>query len=79
MKWINRLRFETVVIHTTTQASISGVLTGTYKDSLVLSHAKFLAGDTTTNIDGDVVVPRERVAWIQTLNGTGVTHDDGSL
>lgn len=67
MKWIDRLRFHTVVIHTTTQSSLRGVLTGTYKDSLVLSHAEFLVGDTTTTIDGEVIVPRERVAWIQTL------------
>lgn len=67
MRWIDRLRFHTVVIHTTTQSSLRGVLTGTYKDSLVLSHAEFLVGDTTTTIDGEVIVPRERVAWIQTL------------
>ena len=67
MRWINQLRFHTVVVHTTTQSSMRGVLTGTYKDSLVISHAEFLAGDTTTSIDGEVVIPRDKVAWIQTL------------
>jgi hypothetical protein len=67
MRWISQLRFLTVVVHTTTAQSIRGVLTRTYKDCLVLDHAEFLAGDTTTTIDGEVIVPRERVAWIQTL------------
>lgn len=47
--------------------SIRGILQGAYRDSLVLSHASFLTGDTTTNIDGEVVIPRDRVAWLQTL------------
>ena len=67
MRWINQLRFHTVIVHTTVGSSIKGVMTGTYKDSVVLSHAEFLTGDTTTSIDGDAVIPRERVAWIQTL------------
>lgn len=70
MKWIDRLRFHHVVVHTTTQSSLRGILIGTYKDSLVLNHAEFLAGDTTTSIDGEVIVPRDKVAWIQTLTTT---------
>lgn len=71
-RWIEQLRYLTVVIHTTTSQSIRGVLVGTYKDSLVLSHAEFLQGDTTTTIDGDVVIPRDKVAWIQTLQANEV-------
>lgn len=57
----------TVVVHTVQGQSIRGVMTGAYKDCLVLDHAVFLAGDTTTNIDGEAVIPRASVAWIQTL------------
>lgn len=66
-RWINQLRFLTVIVHTTTSQSLRGVMTGTYKDCIVLEHAEFLSGDTTATIDGEVIVPRERVAWIQTL------------
>lgn len=68
MKWINNLRAHTVVVHTTAGSSLRGVMVGTYTDSVVLSHVEFLAGDTTTTIDGDAVIPRDKIAWIQTLS-----------
>lgn len=71
-RYINQLRALTVVVHTTTGQSLRGVMVGTYKDSVVLAHVDFLVGDTTTNIDGDAVIPRERIAWIQTLQAKEV-------
>lgn len=67
MRWIDRLVRRSVVIHTTNGMSIRGVMVGAYRDSLVLSHAEFLGGDSVEPVDGDVVIPRERVAWMQTL------------
>ena len=69
MSWLNRLARETVVIHTTDGGSLRGVLTVVHRDCLVLSHAAYLAGDQQTPIDGEAVVPRDRVAWIQRLGG----------
>jgi hypothetical protein len=72
MRWIENLRYLTVVVHTTQGESLRGVMTGAYRDSVVLAHVEFLAGDTTTTIDGEAVVPRERIAWIQTLQAKEV-------
>lgn len=71
IRWISRLVARTVVVHTTQDASIRGILVGEYRDCLVLKHSVYLGtlgGERLeTPIDGEVVVPREQVAWIQTL------------
>jgi hypothetical protein len=71
VRWIDRLVKRTVVVHMTTGASIRGVMSGTYRDSIVLAHATYLGmvgGDRVeTPIDGDAVILREQVAWIQNL------------
>lgn len=67
MRWIDRLTRRTVVVHTTNGMSVRGVLVGAYRDCLVLSHATFLGVETAEQIDGEAVIPRDRVAWLQTL------------
>lgn len=70
--WITQLKANTVVVHTRSGDSVRGILIGVFKDSLVIAHATLLQGDTTTNIDGEVVVPRDQVAWLQTLTADGM-------
>lgn len=67
VRWIDQLKRRTVVVHTTNGTSLRGVLVGTYRDSLVLAHVAYLGDGGSQPVDGEVVVPRERVAWIQTL------------
>lgn len=67
MRWVDRLVRRSVVIHTTSGESVRGVLVGAYRDCLVLSHAAFLGSDSIEGIDGEAVIPRERIAWLQTL------------
>lgn len=67
MSWINRLVKRSVVVHTSTGASIRGVLVGVYRDSLVLAHAIYLDQGGNVDVDGEAVVPRSNVSWIQTL------------
>jgi len=69
MGWFNRLVRETVVIHTTDGGSLRGVLMEVHRDCLILAHAMYLAGDQQTPVDGEAIVPRERVSWLQRLGG----------
>jgi len=71
MRWLNRLTSRTVVVHLTDDESIRGVLVGVYSDCLVLRHAAYLGTKTVDKIDGDAVVPREKVAWLQSLPAEG--------
>lgn len=67
MRWIERLTRRSVVVHTRDGASMRGVLVATYRDCLVLSHANYLAGEGAVAVDGEVVVPRETVSWLQVM------------
>ena len=66
MRWMGRLERRTVVVHMASGASVRGVVIGVYRDSVVLRHSTYL-GPQATEIDGDVVIPRPNVAWVQTL------------
>jgi len=68
-RYLNRVARRTVIVHTTTGQSLRGVLVGVYRDSIVLGHAAFLSGDSATTIDGEVIVLRERVGWVQVIAG----------
>lgn len=67
VRWLPRLVRDTIVVHTITGASLRGVLVGVYSDCVVLSHGTWLGGDTTESVDGEVVIPRDKVGWIQRL------------
>lgn len=74
MRWLEKLRAETVVVHLTEGSSIRGALVGVYADSLVLRAAEFIGRDageaTRIPIDGEAVIPREKVSWLQHLHGS---------
>lgn len=56
-----------VVVHTRGGSSIEGVLTGLYPDCLVLEHASALSGSGRLSIDGEALIERTKVDWIQRL------------
>lgn len=58
---------ERIVVHLNNGESIVGVLTDVYRDCIVLAHASMLADSVSTPIDGEAIIPRERVSWIQQL------------
>jgi hypothetical protein len=70
VRWLPKVVRETVVVHTTAGASLRGVLVGVYRDCLVLHHAKYLTSDTTEVVDGEAIIPRQMVAWMQRLPGS---------
>jgi hypothetical protein len=69
LRFLPRLARETVVVHTLSGTSLRGVLVASYRDCLVLAHATYLGTDTTIKVDGESVIPREQIAWIQRLGG----------
>jgi hypothetical protein len=67
-RYIAKLVHRRVTCHTVRpdDQSIRGLLTGAYKDCLVLSHAEYLVSEgAPIKLDGDVVMPRERVAYLE--------------
>lgn len=65
-RWAQATLRQSVVIHTTTNQSFRGVLIHEYDNALVLRHAALLGAEVAT-IDGELVVPRERVSFVQVL------------
>lgn len=69
--WLDKLERRTVVVHLSDGSSLRGVLAATYSDCLVLAHAAFLgqsAGEqVVVPVDGEAVLPRGNVSWVQTL------------
>lgn len=71
MRWINKQLTTTVIVHTVNKESIRGVLVGAWKDCVVLAHAYYLHAEAApSEIDGEAIVPRAQVAWIQKLVDT---------
>lgn len=64
----------TVVLHLTGDESIAGILLGDYDDAFCIARARVLSESTgrMVPIDGEVLVPKERVKWAQ----VGITIDD---
>jgi hypothetical protein len=66
--WLAEATLDTVVVHTTHGQSIKGNLRTTYSDSLVLTEARVLLDEgMSQQLNGEIVVPRERVHYIQTV------------
>lgn len=70
-RYITKLARETVVVHTTDRSSFRGVLMAVHKDCIVLVHARLLSTTGTEKIDGECVIPRDNVAWLQHLATEG--------
>lgn len=66
--YLKRIVAETVVVHLTNEASVRGVLTAVHDDVLVLWHAAYLNPDgSSIAIDGETLIPRDRVSFYQRL------------
>jgi hypothetical protein len=66
--WLDDLTLDTVVVHTTQGQSIKGNRRSVYEDCLVLSDARVLMDEGMSQmLNGEVVIPRERVHFLQTV------------
>lgn len=63
--YLKSITAETVVVTTTTDATLRGILVGIYADALVLRNVTYLNNADSVPFDGEVAVPREKVAFIQ--------------
>lgn len=65
-RYVDTLARASVTVHTTDGRSIAGVLTGAYRDVVVLSHASVLVErGEPVELDGDAVIPRTQVSFLQ--------------
>lgn len=60
-----RLLKRTVIVHTLSGQSLRGVLEGVYRDCVVLRHVHHL--DEKADLQGELVIPRDRVDFYQTV------------
>lgn len=71
LRWIDRLKAENVVAHTSDGVSIRGVLIRAYKDCIVLQHAAYLSSSgEETRVDGEVILPRTNLSWLQVIRSS---------
>lgn len=71
LRWIDRLAKQTVVVHMSDGVSVRGVLIRAYKDCLVIHHAAYLSGNgEETRVDGEVILPRKNLSWIQVIRSS---------
>lgn len=68
MTGLRRLRRRRVVVQTKDDRSIRGVLTENYRDCLVLSQAEYLHEAKANELEGDAVILRDNVSWLQVLS-----------
>lgn len=68
MTWLADVTLETVIVHTTDGQSFKGLKQTVYDDSLILTDARVLEAEGMSSvINGEAVIPRDRVHWIQRL------------
>lgn len=70
MTWLDALTMETVVVHTTDGTSLKGVRSAVHDDCLVLRDVIVL-GEEDAVLNGEIVVPRERVSFMQLVPAAG--------
>lgn len=67
MTWLDSLTLETVIVHTTDGMSIKGLKSVVHDDCLVLRDAMLVEPEAQTVLGGDLVIPREKVAFMQLI------------
>ncbi len=68
-RWLDQRTRRSVAVHTTAGQSLTGLLVTVAADVIVLRHARILDAhsDTRPPLDGDVAIPKSRVAFVQVL------------
>lgn len=63
---LRRLHKRTIVVHLLSGVSLQGVLRRTYRNEIVLAHVRHL--DQKVDLEGELVVPRGRIDFYQTVS-----------
>jgi hypothetical protein len=69
MTWLDDLTLDTVIVHTTDGPSLKAVKQAVHDDCIVLRDCFLLEPEAQEMIQGTVVVPREKVLFMQVLGG----------
>lgn len=69
MTWLADLTLDTVIVHTVDGPSLKGLKSVVHDDCIVLREVLVL-GDDTATLNGEIVVPREQVAFMQLVPAT---------
>lgn len=65
MTWLDDVTLETVIVNTPTGRSFKGLKSAVHDDCIVLKHVIVLETDASTTIEGELVIPREQVEFVQ--------------
>jgi hypothetical protein len=65
--WLADVEMSTVIVLTTADVSFRGLRAAVHDDCLVLSEAVLMGDESNTVLNGNVVIPRERVLAVQVV------------
>lgn len=66
--WLRRRMLRRVVVQTTNDSSIEGVLWKIGRDGIVLYSARLLSESGPVALDGDTFIPKAKVHFVQVLS-----------
>ena len=70
MTWLDDLTLNTIIVNTTYGEAYRGLKSSVYDDCIVLREARLLQEEGISSpIQGEYVIPRDKVAGIQLLPG----------
>lgn len=70
MTWLDAVTFETVIVHVTDNGpSLKAARVAVFDDCVVLRDAMLLEPEGTEMLQGEIVVPREKVMFVQKVGG----------
>lgn len=64
-KWLARRVADRVLVHTTDERSLQGILSLIAKDGIVLRDAKYLESESSVPLGGEIFVPKDKVLFVQ--------------
>lgn len=74
MTWLDDITLDTVIVHQRDGMSIKGVKAAVHEDCVILRDAAVLQGDgITTLLGGEILIPRENVAFMQLVTVEEIT------
>lgn len=70
--WLDELEVDAVIVTLTDGRTIAGYLAGAREDGILIRNARVLGVAATIAAAGEIVIPRDRIAWVQ----RGIRLDD---
>lgn len=67
--WLSDLTLQTVIVLTTDGHSFKGLKRAVHDDCIVLYEAMLLEENSNSVLNGDFLIPREKVLGIQIISG----------